>query len=101
MWPTVTVHHAKPYTTTTSEAGTESILDDMFRVVIQIGQLEVRCETDKMYPDAAQDVTNRAREALRDAVTLARKANWVPVDVEVVEEEEEESSETLDNPPAD
>jgi hypothetical protein len=66
----------------------------MFRVVVQMGQLEVRLETDGTYPDCSNDVTNRAKELLTATVVELKQAGWSPLDVEVEEEEEEEESDT-------
>ena len=59
----------------------------MFKIVVTIGQLEVRMETDKAYPDICDDLTNRTVMMLKSAVSETRSAGWCPLDVEIEEEE--------------
>lgn len=62
----------------------------MFRIHVTLGQIEVRLESDKPYPDAASDMANRALALIQHSVTQVAQAGWNPFDVEVVEEDTEE-----------
>lgn len=67
----------------------------MFRATVELGQIKICCETNLPYPDAAQDVTNRAHQLLTEAVFRVREAGWMPFEVEIIESDDDE---TVDNP---
>lgn len=48
-------------------------------VSVTIGAISVMAESDAPYPDAAQDLTNRVRELLHDAVEQCHSAGWNPM----------------------
>lgn len=72
----------------------------MFRATVELGQIKVCCETNLSYPDAAQDVTNRAHQLLVEAVKRVRDAGWMPFEVEIIESDDDETAddETVDKP---
>lgn len=60
----------------------------MIAVTVTLGQIEVRLESGKEYPDCASDLTNRALQLMASAVQEVKLAGWSPFDVEIMEEEE-------------
>lgn len=48
-------------------------------VSITIGAISVMAESDAPYPDAAQDLTNRVRELINEAVGQCHTAGWNPM----------------------
>ena len=57
----------------------------MIAVTIRAYGLLVQVESTESYPDAAQDVSNRAVEAFHDAVAVMKKADIPLYDPEVAE----------------
>ena len=63
----------------------------MLAVTVTLGQIEVRLESAKEYPDCASDLTNRALQLMANAVREVKLAGWSPFDVEVVDEEADDA----------
>lgn len=65
----------------------------MLKICAEIGWVKVTVKTDSAYPDIADDLTNRARYLLSQAVTECYESGWNPMvdekSVEVSVEEEE------------
>lgn len=66
----------------------------MFRVVVRMGEFEVRLETDGTYPDCANDVTNRAKDLLKTSVAEVKAAGWSPLEIELEDDEEDSDTPT-------
>jgi hypothetical protein len=58
----------------------------MFRIVVAIGEVEIRLETDTSYPDCIDDITNRTKDMLASTVKEIVAAGWSPLMMEVEEE---------------
>lgn len=51
----------------------------MLKISADIGWVSVSIQTDGAYPDIADDLTNRAKNLLQEAVTQCWEAGWDPM----------------------
>lgn len=51
----------------------------MLNIIVEIGSIVVSVETDSAYPDIADDLTNRAKTLINEAVEQCALSGWNPI----------------------